>query len=205
MYNEVVVPILKDETPPGEGRSPRYNEDTVMAWWNNAQNRLTTMKPMRIHRIYDQVLEVNDLPENHYKPEALYLAGQEVPLRRTTIEKQWSKPCPGYYIHNHKLVVTGLKPKLNFLFAYYAYFKRLEGKKSIVEVPEWAWEACGLYVAMQAVTREAMADARYRKFVTATDAGNPTHNPFLGVAKWLQTRFEDIVRTHADDDYEYTY
>ena len=204
VYGEVVVPILKDEVPSGSERTPRYDTDVARSWWNNAQNRLSTMKPMRQHRIYKETGVVVDLPENHYKPESVYVEGLVESLPRTTIERQWHQACPGYYIHEGNLIIAGLPvKKLSFLFAYYAYFKRLEGEKSIVEVPQWAWEACGLYVAMQAVTREAMADARYRKFATRTDAGNPTHNPFLPVAQWLEKRFEAIVKTHVDDDHEF--
>jgi hypothetical protein len=111
----------------------------------------------------------------------------------------------GYYIIEDKLVLANFaQVPRQWTMIYHSFFPQIENEKSSVHVPLWAIEACGLYVAMQAVTREAMGDARYRKFVSPEDApGNPTHNPFLTVAKWLNQRFYEIVNIHVDDDPDY--
>ncbi|RUM42123.1 MAG: hypothetical protein DSY80_07820 [Desulfocapsa sp.] len=205
--NDIVLPILKDETPlPSSGRAPRYDLDTVRSWWNNGQGRMATMRPLQRHQIYKDDGVVVHLPENHYKPRALYIEGIERPIPRSTIVEQYtnSMGSPCYYIDDDKLIVANTGQKsVNFIYVYNAYYKRITQDNDIVEVPEWAWEAGALYVAMQAATREAMADARYRKFATKTDAGTPIHNPFLGVAKWLEQRFENIIKLHVDDDEDY--
>ncbi|MCP4709970.1 MAG: hypothetical protein GY869_15205, partial [Planctomycetes bacterium] len=80
-----------------------------------------------------------------------------------------------------------------------AYYPRIEKESSKIYVPQWGIEACATYVMMLATTREAMADARYRKFITRTDAGHPQQNPFIPVLKWLKERFYEIVSVHVDD------
>ena len=205
--DDIVLPILKDEAPAaGSGRRQRYDPDVIMSWWNNAQNRMATMKPLHLHQIYKNDGVVVSLPEQHYKPRAVYLDGYETPLSRSSIEEQYHSPAghPIYYITERKLVIAGTgMESVDFMYAYSGYYRRIMSDDTIVQVPEWALEACALYVAMQAVTRESMADARYRKFATKTDAGTPVHNPFLPVAKWLEQRFENIIKLHVDDDEDY--
>lgn len=206
--NEVVLPILKDEVDPNlSSKRQRHNPQHLIGWWNAAQARLATMKPLHKHQIYRNDGVVVPLPERHYKPRALYLRGVPTPLPRSTIEEQYvrTKTQPCYYIHENNLVVAGIgSPKeVEFLYAYYGYYKRIINDDSIVEVPLWAHEACGIYVALQAIQREALDTSRFNKFKTKVDSGNPEQNPFIPILKWLEKRFIDIIRLHADDDEDY--
>lgn len=197
----MVLTLLKDEIPEGSNRTPRYDPDDVVVWWNNAQVRLAVLKPQSRHQIYkydDGV--VIELPRYFYKPIGLYSCEhKEIP--RTSIT-QAAQGVRGYYVVDGKLIITADRPD-EMTFLYHSYFPRIEKgkqKNSPVHVPMWAHEACAIYVGLQAVTREAVGDARYRKFTSPEDApGNPTHNPFLTVAKWMRERFYEIVNNHVDD------
>jgi hypothetical protein len=199
-----VLTLLKDEVAEGSNRPRRYSPEDVVNWWNNAQARLATQKPLRKHQVYkaDDGLKVA-LPEYHYQPVQVFVQGVPQPLERLAIEQAFMAQVIGYYIYEDKLVLNGLQaPPPEWLYVYNAYFPRVENREdSKVYVPEWALEACAIYVCMQAVTREAMGDARYRKFTSPEDTtGWPVHNPFLTVAKFLRERFYEIINTHEDDD-----
>ena len=89
------------------------------------------------------------------------------------------------------------------MLIYDGYFPDITAKDSWVKVPDWALEACSVYSAMQAVTQEMLRDARYRKFISKQDAGNPQQSPFIPVAEWLRKRFYEIINTHSDDDVDF--
>jgi hypothetical protein len=205
----VVTTILKDEVPAGSQRPPRYAPDDVIDWWNNAQVRLATMKPRRRFQLFtsDDGAEL-PLPTWFYKPVGVFPYGNKESLPRLNISSQlFSSDVYGYYIYDDKLCLTTPEPPARWVFLYEAYYPAIaksissEAANSRVYVPEWAIEACAMYVSMQAVTREMIADAKYRKFTSPEDAGgNPTHNPYLPVAKWLKDRFYEIIGVHVDDD-----
>lgn len=208
IYNNVIIPTLKDETiKVGDSTTARrYSENIVMEWWNNGQSQLGSMKPKPVLVQLDVDSSRHfQLPPNYYRPEQMWIMGNSTPFPRIDVA-QAMNGAKGYYTINKDCVIAniGTNGNLKIALAYYAYYDRVNVnnyKTRRLDVPEWSWEALTLYVAMQAVTRESMADARYRKFVTSTDAGNPTHNPFLPVAKWLEQRFYNIIRMHSDDDF----
>jgi hypothetical protein len=206
----IITALLKDEIPAGSERTRRYDPEDLRTWWNNAQIRLSTMKPLHKHLVYtaednksgtDEV-QVS-LPEDFYRPRVVALPNKQQ-LPRLEIEAKFYDPqAQGYAIYEDKLLLMGgLKPPA-WLMAYDAYYPAIKGNDSKVEVPVWADEACAIYTAMQAITREMAADARYRKFIGKQDAGNPQQSPFLPVAKWLEERFNAIIAMHSDDDVDF--
>lgn len=195
----LVVALLKDEVPEGSERRRRYDPEDLIAWWNNAQSHLATQKPMRKHQLYPD--EGNDvpLPKHFYRPRGVFLPNGHV-LPRRNVEDQFYQPQEtGYIVYEDRLVIS-YPGKIGFLLVFDAYYPRIEGDESRVLVPEWALEACSVYVALQAATREAVAEARYRKFATKQDAGNPQQLSVIPVLKWLEERFYRIVAMHTDDD-----
>lgn len=194
-----VVALLKDEVPQGSERRRRYDPEDLIAWWNTAQSHLATQRPFRKHRIYkDQGAEL-PLPDDFYRPRGVFLQGGHV-LERMNIEDQFFNPGGiGYIIYENKLIIANLIAD-QFLLVYDAYYPRVQDENSRIGVPEWALEACSVYVALQAATREAIAEARYRKFATKQDAGNPQQLSVIPILKWLEERFYRIVSMHSDDD-----
>jgi hypothetical protein len=142
------------------------------------------------------------LPEFFYRPRLVALPDKQQ-LPRLNIEEKFFNPnAIGYAIYEDELWLIGLKPA-SWLLAYDAYYPPIKNESSHVLTPVWADEACAIYVAMQAITREMAADARYRKFLGKQDAGNPQQSPFLPVAKWLEERFNAIIAMHSDDDVDF--
>jgi len=199
----ILTTLLKDEVPTGSERTRRYDPDDLRQWWNNAQIRLSTMKPLHRHLVYTEEdgLQV-DLPEGFYRPRLVVLEDKKQLPRLSIEEKFYNPQAVGYAIYDDKLMLLGIAPR-RWLLAYDAYYPAIKDDKSRVETPVWADEACAIYAAMQAVTREMAADARYRKFIGKQDAGNPQQSPFLPVAKWLEARFNAIVAMHSDDDKDF--
>jgi hypothetical protein len=192
----MVLTLLNDEVP--EGSTPRYDPGDVVNWWNNGQIRLATMKPQQRHRIYkyDDGCEI-DAPDCFYRVRGIFHNSQAMP--RINMEMA-ACGAQGFYVIEEKIIIAGPIPAEWYLI-YDAYFPSIRAEDSPVHVPMWAHEACALYVCLQAITREAITDARYRKFVSPEDApGNPTHNPFTAVAELIRDRFYEIVNTHSNDD-----
>jgi hypothetical protein len=197
-----VVSLLRDisdqEAKQSE-RERRYNPKDLIAWWNNAQRRLATQRSRRCHQIYKDDGTTVSLPQHFYRPLGVFLPGVGQSLPRLSIETWWFDTTQqGYYINENKLTVTVNAP--HFLLAFDGYYPDVTNEDSWVHTPDWALEACSVYVAMQAVTQEMLRDARYRKFISKQDAGNPQQSPFIPVAEWLRDRFYEIINTHSDDD-----
>jgi hypothetical protein len=161
------------------------------------------MKPLHRHLVYTAEDGANvELPENFYRPRLVALPDKRQ-LPRLSIEEKFFNPeAVGYAIYEGKLMLLGIQPP-RWLLAYDAYYPPIKNETSHVETPLWADEACAVYVAMEAITRELVADARYRKFLGKQDSGNPQQSPFLPVAKWLEERFNAIVAMHSDDDKDF--
>ncbi|MBE7553737.1 MAG: hypothetical protein HS126_21940 [Anaerolineales bacterium] len=204
----IITALLKDEIPAGSERTRRYDPDDLRTWWNNAQIRLSTMKPLHKHLVYtaednksgtDEV-QVS-LPEDFYRPRLVVLPNKQQ-LPRLSIEEKFYNPAAvGYAIYEGKMILLGAQPA-TWLMAYDAYYPAIKNNDSRVEIPVWADEACALYVGMQAITREMAADARYRKFIGKQDAGNPA----IAVPAGRQVaggRFNAIVAMHSDDDVDF--
>jgi len=167
------------------------------------------MKPLHRHLVYTAEDNKNKgdevqvaLPEDFYRPRLVVLPDkQQLPRlaieENTTTRRQRVMPST-----RRKSCCWRVNPA-HWLLAYDAYYPAIKGNDSKVEVPVWADEACAIYTAMQAITREMAADARYRKFIGKQDAGNPQQSPFLPVAKWLEERFNAIIAMHSDDDADF--
>ena len=205
----IITALLKDEIPAGSERTRRYDPDDLRTWWNNGQVRLSTMKPLHKHLVYTaddnksgtEEVQVA-LPEDFYRPRLVVLPDKQQ-LPRLAIEEKFYNPAAlGYAIYEGKMILLGARPQ-TWLMAYDAYYPAVKNNDSRVEIPVWADEACAIYTAMQAITREMAADARYRKFIGKQDAGNPQQSPFLPVAKWLEERFNSIIAMHSDDDVDF--
>ena len=207
----MVRAILRDELD-DDADTGRYPASLLIPWWNNAQIRLATHKPQRKHVIYlpdswqSKPGVIVNVPSQFYNHVGLFRDGQNTAVPRISLyQATFNAGVVGYYITENELVLTGVNARSvgRLLFFYNAYYAPVVNEHSRVEVPFWATEACAIYTALQAVTREAMDDSRYRKYISSEDAGNPTHNPFLGVARFLKERFYEIIQLHQDDDPEF--
>ncbi len=194
--------FLKDEPLSSDRSAPpvRYDGKILRAWWNLSQHRLTSLVPQVRHVIYTDLVFPLELPALFYQPRVFQVA-KTPPLGRLTIEQAFLDRAPGYYVQEQRLYVANLECQgEQAVLVYDSYLPEVDSDEAVVKTPAWAIEACCLYVAMEAATREAMADARYRKFAQPTDIpGNPTHNPFVHVAEFLEQRFNAIIATHSTD------
>lgn len=201
-----VISLLRDISPEeaqGTQRTPRYDDEDLRTWWNNGQRRLATLRPLQRHQLYRNDGLVVAVPSDFYRPVGVILPGATEYLPRIPLNQVYFQAGqPSYYIYEQKLHLTGIQNGQGeeFAFFYEAYFRDVERDSTVLNAPVWSHEACAFYVAMSAVTQEMMRDARYRKFISKNDAGNPQQNPFIPVAKWLRERFYEIVNTHTDDD-----
>lgn len=201
----ILTTLLKDEVATGAegGVRRRYDPADLIQWWNNAQIRLSTLRPLHRHLVYTEEDGAQvALPDGFYRPRVVMLENKSQ-LPRLSIESKFYNPeAVGYAIYEGELMLLNIKPK-RWLLAYDAYYAAIKNETSVVETPLWADEACAVYAAMEAITRELIADSRYRKFIGKQDAGNPQQSPFLPVARWLEERFNAIVAAHSDDDEDY--
>jgi len=186
---------------------PEYDDDDLIRWWNNAQMRLATAKPQTRHQVYRQDDgNAVSVPQYHYKPVSVFVKGSSEPLPRLRTELALlERHQPGFYLYEDKIVINGLRNLPGeWLYVYHSHFPEISDEKSEVYVPPWAHEACVNYVGMQAMMMKSVDDARYRQFTSPPDAtGNPLHNPYLKVAKYLEERFFSIIHSHVDDDENY--
>jgi hypothetical protein len=196
-----VLALLSDKDVQGQTRE--YEDKDVITWWNNGQMQLAVLKPQTRHQIYKSDDGIApSLPMLHYKPRAVYIPGSTEPLPRLQLEQAVITGRPGYCIYEDKITLNGFREiPQEWWYFYNSYFPKVVSTTSQVYAPEWSHEAIANYVGMQAMTLEAVEDARYRKFTTPVDAtGNPTNNPFLKVAEFYKARFHDIINLHVDDD-----
>ena len=193
---------VTEEESKESSRSPRYTQEDLRVWWNNGQTRLSTIRPYQKHILYRDDGFVVSLPENFYRPYFVVLPNSDKPLTRISMQDAFFQLSdPSYYVYEGKLHLTGIDASIKeFVLLYAAYHSPVKDDESVLTIPVWAEEAVSYYVAMSAVTQEMMRDARYRKFISKNDAGNPQQSPFIPVAKWLRERYYEIINTHTDDD-----
>ncbi len=197
----MVVALLNDEL---EG-DRLYSPEQLIIWWNQAQAHLSSIKPMQKAFHYTKtVVKDKDkipLPSDLYRP--LYIIAPNTIYDRVTIKEGLLKKQPGFYVFNKLLYFTGSTIPTDFWLLYQSFYPDVEDNESIVTVPTWALEACAMYTAMLVITGEATKDARYRRYLTRTDSGNPQQNPFIPIVEWLERRFYQVVNAHSDDDVEF--
>ena len=203
----IIRSTLGDDDEVTENVSREYDQEKLIMWWNLAQQRLATIFPKQSHQVYkaDDGLTPR-LPDWHYKPKSVFAAGISTQLDRLYVHDAMLHPeTVGYYIYENQIVLSGFRtPPVEWLYLYHSYFPQVENEKSIIHPPLWSWEALSYYVGTQAMALEAVGDARYRQYTAPPDAtGNPTHNPYLEVAKYYEKRFFDIVNAHVDDDFDH--
>lgn len=200
--------VIKDQVPQGadvdERRRTRYDVKDLMHWWNQGQIRLSTMVPRHRHWLYDvspfagRAYSV-DLPEDFFR-EIVICIDQKEGLPMLDERQFHSARQPGYLIYDNKIYVLPECDGKKLLLVYHSYYPDITSEQDKIIIPRWAVEACQIYVAMQVATKESIADARFRKLTGKYDVpGTPINNPFLPVAKFLEQRFFDIIRAHADD------
>jgi len=190
-----VQSLLKDGGK--EGKIQKYDTADLIAWWNFAQNALATTRPLRKHIQYVDA-QGGVIPEDFYRARAVVLPDGNA-LEEIATEQQFFEPeIVGFFVYDGEINIVNAGYD-SFTLLYDAYYPDITEQRKYAELPRWAVEACTMYVGMLAMTRESAGDARYRKFITKNDAGNPTQNPFLGVAKWMESRFNKIVSAHIDD------
>jgi len=197
----LVVSLLNDET----GGDRLYSEDELILWWNQAQSHLSSIKPQqKAYHYLPDVVEGKDkipLPSDLYQP--LYIVTPNGMIDRVDLRDGLTKNQTGFYIFNKMLYITGNVIPQDFWLLYKAFYPEVKDSESVVAVPQWALEACAMYTAMLVITGEAAKDARYRRYLTRTDSGNPQQNPFIPVVEWLERRFEQVVNAHSDDDIDF--
>lgn len=196
---QAVQSLLKDSNK--EGKTQKYDTADLITWWNFAQDALATTRPLHKHLQYVGV-QSGAAPTDYYKSRAVVLP-DGTPIEEIQSEQMFFDPnIVGFYVYEGEIVTvnTGYD---SFTLLYDAYYPHITNEHMYAILPSWAVEACTMYVGMLAMTREAAGDARYRKFITKNDAGNPTQNPFLGVAKWMESRYNKIVSAHIDDSPHY--
>lgn len=67
-------------------------------------------------------------------------------------------------------------------------------------LPRWAIHAGLYYVASETLEKQSIADPQLRQWASKTqDAGNPTHNPFLEIAKYMLERYRQIAYDYTQD------
>jgi len=196
----MVAALLNDQVE--EGDEPLYDGGNLIVWWNQAQRHLSTIKPLQTIFHYKDIGREVDEPDNMYRP-VRALVPRYGRIERLTLEEALNGDVTGFYTFDNKVTFTGRFPADDFYLYYEAYYPDVVDGDSKVLVPKWALEACSMYTAMLVITSEAVKDARYRKFLSRIDAGNPTQNPFILVAEWLEKRFYQIVNAHSDDDIDF--
>jgi len=184
-----------------------FQEKDLMTWWNNGQLRLATQKPVPRHQQYRKD-DGNpfSLPQLHYRPVSIFVAGFPEAVTRLSVETALLNPEEiGFYVYEKKVVIQGIRTVPDaWVYIYQSYFPRIMDPDDELTVPEWSWEALGYYVGMQAMALKATGDARYRQYTAPPDAtGTPVHNPYLKVAEWFEKRYNTILNLHVDDDEDF--
>jgi hypothetical protein len=191
-------------------RAPRISEQELADAWNDVQDDLvlyaarpktftvaagqTTAKlPNDLYRIERVVLDEGD-DENHYI--VLQLDAEGSPDDINAYEGTY------WYKTTNRLIFTQELDYAVTVF-YRAYYPEIAPSDNAqpVHVPRWAIQACVYYVAAVTVGKQVIADPQLRQWANRRqDAGNPTHNPFLQVAKYCLGRYREKVfaRTQGD-------
>ena len=85
---------------------------------------------------------------------------------------------------------------------YRAYYPEVDTTdlNAPIFVPRWAIQACIYYVAAVCVEKQVISDPQLRQYANRRqDAGNPTHNPFIAVAKYCLERYRQKVFDRTQD------
>lgn len=111
-------------------------------------------------------------------------------------ETRWQSR-QGYYLWGN-LINFLVPPAVGAVYKIYyiAYYNRIIDDTSVIDVPRWALSAIKYYAAATILESVAAKMALLGNFKVKTDAGVPTDNPIMDMAKLLMTRYRQILSEH---------
>ena len=201
--------FINDVLDESGARAPRVTDQELADAWNDVQDDLVlyvarpktftiaadqtqALLPDDLYRVDRVVLDEDD-DENHYI--VLQLDSEGDPNDPNVYEGTY------WYKTTDKMIFTQELDYAVTVF-YRAYYPEVDHNvlAAPVLVPRWAIQACIYYVAAVCVEKQVVADPQLRQYANRRqDSGNPTHNPFLQVAKYLLERYRQKVYDRTQD------
>ena len=87
---------------------------------------------------------------------------------------------------------------------YIAYYDVIVDDDTVINVPQWAYEAIKMYAAGRTLEDQASTMALLGQFRTRVDSGNPEDQPILRLAQGYIQQFWDIINSHRAPQYDLT-
>ena len=202
--------FIKDEIK-GAGdtsRPPKFTDDELVDFWADAQDDLVNYVARPATFTVQAGLDKANLPDDLYRVEAVLSPRGEVMLQlgedNATVIDEWEGVS---WVLGHSELYFTDRLDCAATVRYRAYYPAPKvGERDMpILVPRWAIKACIYHCAAQVVEKQVIADPQLRQFASKTqDAGKPTDNPFLQVAKYMLERYRQTVYDHISDSQERT-
>jgi len=88
-----------------------------------------------------------------------------------------------------------------FKLFYIAYYNRVEDDNSVIDIPDWAYEAVKCYVAASVLAPSYAQQALLGNYKKKRDSGNPEDNPQLRLSQYFLKRYHTICQQHPQEQY----
>jgi len=191
-----------------EGRTPRVTDQEIADAWTDAQDDLVKFaaRPKTFEVAAD--LTTKKLPNDLYRIDRVRVdEGDDVnhytllPLDATEVtDTDVYEGVYWYLTHTTIEFTQALSYAATVYYSAYYPAPDISKLERPIHVPRWAIQACVYYAAAQCVEKQTIADPQLRQYANRRqDAGNPTHNPFLQVAKYLLERYREQVWGRTSD------
>jgi hypothetical protein len=185
-----------------EGRSPRVTEGELVYAWTDAQDDLVQYVARPATFTVAAALEVKMLPDDLYKVDYVEIDyGDDATHYRVLALDEYEtgdvdvfEGTYWYLTHSRIVFTQALEYEVTVHYRQYYPAPVANEDAAPIHVPRWAISACTYYAAAQCLEKQAVKDPQLRQYANRQqDAGNPLHNPFLQVAKYLLERYRERV------------
>jgi hypothetical protein len=204
--------VLDDDGNPISGVSPDFTDLDLADFWEDAQNDLV----LYVGRTTTFAIPANvtsaELPDDLYSvmwvryditSETRLIKELDLEVEvRDVDDPHWEGLY--WYITDDTIEFTSsLQYQVTVRYRAFYPVPSPTNRDQPIYVPRWAVQALLYYCTAEAVERKVVEDPDLRRWADRnTDAGKPTDNPFLQVAKYFLGRYQDVVNKHLASSQE---
>lgn len=210
-----IIDVIEDENgdpltdSQGNPLSPDFSEEDLADFWTDAQDDLVQYVARTARFTIDEGDTEATLPADCYRIVAVVNGDGYQMLQMDEYESADIDVWTGcyWYIEGGEIHFTDEIPDNDAAVIYQQYYPVINPDEldAPIEIPRWAIRAAIYYCTAEALERKLVEDPDLRRWASrATDAGNPTHNPFLQVVIYFHERYEKVVFSHVGDASEVT-
>lgn len=186
-----------------EPRNTRFTNAELLDFWIAAQDDLANYVARESTFTVAEDLTSAELPDGLYRIEFVKNADGYTMLPVNVLEEGDIDLWEGIYwrLEDRYLVfTTALTADATVYYKSYYPEPELTELDRPILIPRWAVQACIYYCAALTVERQSVEDPQLRRWASKQqDAGTPVSNPFIPVAKYMLSRYREVVYDHIGD------